>query len=79
MSRKIVSESQLLDLLNQEIKKTPEVEKCRISGIYKLKKQTEGACNWAVVYFSSPYVPLSVSEPEVRRIVEKIQPLYNLQ
>lgn len=79
MSRKIITEAQLLDLLNREIKNTPEVEKCRISGIYKLKKQKEDSCNWAVVYFSSPAIPLSVAEPKVRSIIEKIQPLYNLQ
>lgn len=80
MSRKIISEQELVELLNREISKSPGVDNCRISGVYKLKKKpVESACNWSVVYFSSPTTPLDVAQTEIRKIVEKIQPLYNVQ
>ena len=79
MSRVVISEEELLNLLNQEISKDEAVASCSISGIYKLKKEVKDACNWAVVFFSSPRVPLSVSEPRIQEIVAKIQPHYNVQ
>ena len=80
MNRKTISEQELVELLNREISNTPEVDKCRISGIYKLKKRAdENRCNWSVVYFSTPpSTPMAEAETRIRQIVARMQPLYNV-
>ena len=59
MPRKQVTEEQLLELINAELRKNEECTDCRFTHIHRQKTDEEG-CNWSVTNLRCSGTPASV-------------------
>ncbi len=74
--RKEITEEELLELLNLELKKDQELIDCRITSVQWHEKDGTG-CNWSAGLRTSG-VPAEIFKPQVDQIVAKFMAGYNL-
>jgi len=75
--RKEVTESELLEMLNNELQKNNELKDCRISSVQWHEKDETGS-NWSAMLRTSG-VPAEIFKPQVDQIIFQISAVYNLK
>ena len=79
MDRETISKDKLIQLINIEIGKIPEISDCEVSGIYLLREQDENGCNWSPAYYKNGQLPAEKSAPLVGRVISDLQNMYNIE
>ena len=80
MDRKIVSENELLEILNKEFSKYPDYSQCRFIDMgYKLTELDKDGCNWSRANFKCSGVPVEACSQIAARIVTEAKKKYNLK
>ena len=78
MMRKLLSEGELIELLNNELLEHEECENCKIKGIMVLPDGDETGCNWDVPHVSCSGVLGKICEPIANQIIAETKKKYNL-
>ncbi len=78
MDRELVSEAELLDLLNAELRKETECGKIRFRSIRRIEPDADG-CNWIIENpCAKSGVPGEVYVEDVRTVYARMRKKYNL-
>jgi hypothetical protein len=80
MERMLVSEQELLRILNEELKKVEDSEGYRFgNGVLRLTDTDEDGCNWSTVYLRGSGVPVELMAATAARIVTEARKKYNIR
>jgi len=79
MERKLVTEEELIAVLNQELHKTENPEDYRFENIIRLVDKDKDGCNWSEVFVRGSGVPVKAVLPLADRIVHEAKKKYNLK
>lgn len=79
MERIVLSEEELILLLNGELSKHEECNDCRFVGIVKLRDKDEGGCNWSNANLRCSGVPTEICKPVAERVICEAKAKYNIK
>ncbi|NPU86291.1 MAG: hypothetical protein HPY65_17565 [Syntrophaceae bacterium] len=80
MERKLVSEKELVNILNNELRKNEDSEGYSFDGgVLKLKEPDETGCNWSRVKLRGSGVPIKPMAMVAERIVSEAKKKYNVK
>ncbi len=81
MSRKIVSEKALIDLMNEHLHQNEDLKDCRFTSVGKLQEIDETGCNWRVADYALKCsgVPAEVCVEPAQIVVNLCMAKYNLK
>jgi hypothetical protein len=79
MERNLVTERELLSLLNKELQKYNECTTCQFISVFKLVEYDETGCNWSTPSIISCGVPIEIYKHIVDRIVFEAMTKYNIK
>jgi hypothetical protein len=80
MDRKMVSEDELVKILNEEFSKYPDYSQCRFTSIsYKLAEPDKNGCNWSKANVSCSGVSGQSCSQIAARIITEAQKKYNIK
>jgi len=79
MTRQIVSEGELLRILNTELHKLPDSRDYRFEGITRLSEPDEMGCNWWSPTLRASGSPVSIMLDDANRITTEARQKYNLE
>ena len=79
MERKLVSEKEILALLNVELKKTAQYENYFFDSIVRLRIDDRTGCNWAYANIKSSEGTSNSCPHDAEKIVNKARAEYNLK
>ena len=78
MSRKLISEEQLVTIINERLKNSDHADgdcrECYIKGFYHLTEPDSEGCNWQINGYTGPPECLKV----VTSVVRSLRAIYNL-
>ena len=77
--RKLVTEEELLSILNKELSDWGEGENCRIKSVDRMKETDPSGCNWGEANLRCSGVPVSFCRDVFVRIVAEAMTKYNLK
>jgi len=79
MTRRIISESALLKILNDELHKLPDSRDYRFNlGVTRLVQPDESGCNWSNATLRGSGAPVSIMLDDADIIITEARQLYNL-
>ena len=79
MTRKIVSEQELVSWINSQFKKTESCDSVTISGVYKLKNPEENnGCNWSSSSYRTGGSPKEICNDIVSGIFSEASEAFNV-
>lgn len=80
MNRILVSEKELIEILNKELHKTEDLEDYRFDdGVIRLRNVDENGCNWSEVYVRASGVSIEPVLPLADKIINEAKKQYNLK
>ena len=80
MERKIVSEEELISILNGELSKFGECKDCQFYHVSKLQESDNDGCNWSSeVMLRCSGVPVKICQKFAHRIINEARKKYNLK
>ena len=79
MDREIVSDAQLVELINASLAATEAASHCTYDDVFALQEPDEDGCNWSPGYFSPGGDSPEVCVPVAARVVREMQAKYNLE
>ncbi len=80
MERLLVTEKELIAIMNKELHKTEKPEDYRFNdGVTRLVGEDENGCNWSTVHVRGSGVPVDVVLPKADRIIFEAKKRYNLK
>lgn len=79
MVRKIVSQEQLLALLNNELHAHAECSQCRFTSVQKLADIDNIGCNWSHANLNCSGQPTAICRPVAEQVLAKAKEAYNVQ
>ena len=81
MERKIVSEEDLISILNGELSKFDECKGCQFHSVSKLQVSDKDACNWSSsdVILRCGGVPAEICAKFTPKIIDAVRKKYNLE
>lgn len=79
MARKLVSERELVEILNQRIHKFEECGPCELGGVMRLRGTDESGCNWSPPGLRSSGQPSEICAPIAARVVREAMAEFNLK
>ncbi len=79
MGRTVLSEEELILLLNGELSKHEECNDCHFIGIVKLRNYDEGGCNWSSVNLRCSGIPADICKPTADEIICEAKTKYNIR
>ncbi len=80
MSRILVTEKELIEILNKELHKTEDPEYYRFDdGVLRLKDVDQNGCNWSEVAVRASGVSVAPVLPLADRIIFEAKKKYNLK
>lgn len=80
MERKIISEEELLSILNNELSKYEECRNCRFDNPpLKLMEPDKDGCNWSTIYMRCSGVSSDICWQFADRIVFEARKKYNIK
>jgi hypothetical protein len=81
MERELVSEEELLSILNKEFSKYEECENCKFAGVVKLAEADKDGCNWSLANVSvrCSGVPEKKCHPFAVSVVAEAGKRYNIK
>jgi hypothetical protein len=79
MEREILTEADLVQIINDELASTEAAAECRFSGVYSLQEPDESGCNWSMGTYIAGGIPAEISAPVVARVVSELQRKYNIK
>ena len=77
-NRKLVSEEELLKLLNSQLAEDEDCRDCRFTSIERLAEEDKDGCNWYMATLRCSGVPGQVCMPTATRIVARAKEKYNV-
>lgn len=78
MTRKLVSSSELREILNRELATHETCNDCRYGGVIPSEADTDG-CNWSPPSLRCSGVPHEVCQPAAHEVLIAVRAKYNLQ
>ncbi len=79
MSRKLVTESELVAYLNQELLKYDVCTNCRFEHIQRTLDFDSEGCNWSSPSLRCSGVPASVCRPTAEQVAHSARKIFNLK
>ncbi len=79
MDRKDVSDQELVEIINDELKKHEKCEECRVNGIMSLTEPDPEGCNWSEPYVTCSGTPAEICQPIAAQVISKLRAEYNLK
>lgn len=80
MERQLVSEIELIKILNAELAKYEECKNCHFDAPpVRLVEPDKDGCNWSTIYLRCSGVPAEICAPFSERIVLDAKKKYNLK
>ena len=79
MKRNVVSENELISLLNVELRKYDECKDCQFDSILKLRVPDKKGCNWSSAYLRCSGVAPDECKPFVSEILSEAKAKYNIK
>jgi hypothetical protein len=81
MERELVSNEELVSILNEKLSKYEECENCRFNGIIELAEEDKEGCNWST---ASSIITCSdggteICYPYAARVVSEVGKKYNIK
>jgi hypothetical protein len=78
MERKLVSEKELLSLLNTQLRNTGENEHCYFESLVRLRVDDRTGCNWAYANLKGLTGAATICPTNAEKIVTRARAEYNL-
>ena len=78
MARQIVSEEELRNWMDAEIKKHDVCADCHFGGIMELQGTDATGCNWSEPMLSCSGQPTAICVPVARRVIAEARKRFNL-
>jgi hypothetical protein len=78
MPRKLVTDSELVEIINSALSQQEECDGCRVKGLMK-SEEDETGCNWSDPYLNCSGTPAEVCLPVANHVIGKIRQEYNLK
>lgn len=79
MERELVTEEELIAILNKELRKYEEYNDCQFESMLILKGYDPSGCNWSSTKVRCSGIPAEVCEPITSRIVADAMKKYNIK
>ncbi|MFO7604920.1 MAG: hypothetical protein R6W72_01275 [Desulfurivibrionaceae bacterium] len=79
MDRKLLSEKELISLLNRELQKNGRPEDCFFDSIVRLRTDDRTGCNWAYAKLTGSVADNLCRPPGADKIVHRARGQYNLK
>ena len=79
MEREVISETELVRIINDNLAATEAASECKFSGVYTLREPNENGCNWSVGVFRRGNTPVEICGPVVARVTRELQGKYNIE
>jgi len=78
MPRKVVSEEELLQILNARLQAHDECTNCQFTSVVRLKEQQANGCNWSTAALRCSGTPASLCAPTARVVITEVAETHNL-
>jgi len=78
MSRKVVTEEELIKIINSELSKHEECNDCRVKGIMA-SAEDETGCNWSAPILSCSGTPADICIPTANNVFYNVRKEYNFK
>ncbi len=79
MDRTEVTKQELVEIINDELKKHETCEECHVNAITSLAEPDPEGCNWSEPYVTCSGTPAEVCRPTAARVISKLRAEYNLK
>ena len=78
MPRIVVSEEELLQILNARLQAHDECTDCRFTSVVRLQEQQSDGCNWSTANLRCSGTPASACMPIARAVITEVAETHNL-
>jgi len=78
MPRKIVSEQELLQILNGRLQAHDECANCRFTSVVRINEQLADGCNWSTANLRCSGTPASLCAPIASSVIAEVAQTHNL-
>jgi hypothetical protein len=79
MERKIITETELIEWMNNELHKEEGFKDCRFTSVLRLADKDEGGCNWSDPNIRCSGTEVDICQKRVFQIVSNARKLFNIK
>jgi hypothetical protein len=79
MERKLVTEKELISLLNEKLRDHEECNNCQFTSILKLREHDSTGCNWSSPRLRCSGVPVEICRPFAESVIANAKTKYNVK
>lgn len=79
MKRKIITETELIEWMNNELHKEEGFKDCKFTSVLRLADKDEGGCNWSDPKIRCSGIPADVCQERVAQIASDARELFNIE
>ena len=79
MERELISEAELVQIINEKLAATDAASECEFSGVYTLRELDDEGCNWSMGAYRSGNTPVEICGPVVDKVIREVQGKYNIE